>query len=94
MATFCADCGKNITNHTGPSHECKQQRAANRASAKRAEHLKTIAEMTQRQACSLWRFGKSGHPYLGGDEVLTAAFDARFKELGGFTPEISKALGF
>ena len=34
MATFCADCGKNITNHTGPSHECKQQRAANRATAK------------------------------------------------------------
>lgn len=35
MATFCADCGKNITLEpsSGPSHECKQQRAANRAVA-------------------------------------------------------------
>lgn len=62
--------------------------------ADRNRHLKVIAEMTQLQACSLWRFGKSGHPYLGGDDVLTAAFQARFKELGGFTPEISKSLGF
>jgi hypothetical protein len=42
--------------------------------------------------CSLWRFAKSGHPLLQGD---TGDYFAKvMKEKGGFTPEISKDLGW
>jgi len=60
----------------------------------RERHRKAIMAMTQRAACSLWRFGASGHPYLGSDDELTQLFTDQFKKLGGFTPEISKSLGW
>lgn len=51
----------------------------------------TIDAMTRFQMCSLWRRAPSGHPYLQG--ACGEYFSNRlFKELGGFTPEISKAL--
>ena len=62
--------------------------------AGRAACLKQIAEMTRYQVCQLWRFGLPGHPFMGGDAILTEAFTKRFNDLGGFSPEISKQLGF
>lgn len=56
------------------------------------ETKKSIDEMSQYSMCSLWRFGKSGHPYLTG-EVGDYFKDRLFKHHGGFTPEISKSLG-
>ena len=42
--------------------------------------------------CSKWRFAKSGDPLLQGD---TGDYFAKvMKEKGGFTPEISKDLGW
>lgn len=57
-----------------------------------AELAEKINAMTQYEMCSLWRFAPSGHPMLRG--AAGDLFVARFKALGGFTPDISKALGW
>lgn len=41
----------------------------------------------------LQRFAAAGHRVFT-DAVLTADFQARVKALGGFTPEVSKAVGW
>ena len=51
-----------------------------------------IDEMSQYDMCRLWRFAKSGHPLLQGD--TGDYFSQVLKEKGGFTPEISKSLGW
>ena len=56
------------------------------------EQKKTIDEMSQYSMCSLWRFSKSGHPLLQGD--TGDYFAESMKQKGGFTPEISKSLGW
>lgn len=57
------------------------------------QHLTKISTMSRIEMAELWRFAPSGHPYFVSGSELFEAFDARFKELGGFSPEISKALG-
>ena len=60
------------------------------------EELKTIdeiKEMSQIQMASMWRNAPSGHPYFDKTKPFFKVFDKRFKELGGFTPAISKAIG-
>lgn len=56
------------------------------------EQKKEIDEMTQIQACRLWRFAPSGHPYFVSDTEVYTYFKKRFDELGGMTPEISKLI--
>ena len=51
-----------------------------------------IDSMSQYDLCRLWRFAKFPHPLLQGD--TGEYFSLRLKELGGFTPEISKSLGW
>jgi hypothetical protein len=52
----------------------------------------TIDNMTQYQLCAKWRFARIGDPLLQGD---TGDYFAKvLKEKGGFTPEISKELGW
>ena len=51
-----------------------------------------IKSMTQVEMASLWRFAPAGHPYFDKTKPYWEVFDKRFKELGGFTPEISKML--
>lgn len=55
--------------------------------------LAKIEQMSQYEMASLWRFAEPGHPYFNSRLPLFAAFEKRFKELGGMTPEISKAIG-
>ena len=57
-------------------------------------HLKDIAAMSQYEMAHLWRFAPSGHPFFDRRYPLFDAFKKRFKVLGGFTPEISKSLGW
>lgn len=59
-----------------------------------AEWKQNIDEMSQREMARLWRFAPTGHPVFRGDLPLSNYFDKRFKELGGFTPEISKSIGW
>jgi len=52
-----------------------------------------IKNMSHLELARLWRFGKSGDPRLqgeNGDLVKTRLFN----EYGGFTPEISKEIGW
>jgi hypothetical protein len=57
---------------------------------------KEIDEMSHENLCRRWRFSKSGDPFFRSDiPRLSERFKNRlFNELGGFTPEISKAIGW
>lgn len=57
------------------------------------EDKKKIDSMTHHDLCMLWRFGTSWHPLLQGDTgeyVKSRLFD----HFGGFTPQISKSIGW
>jgi hypothetical protein len=56
------------------------------------EHIKLINAMSHEQLAKLWRYAPSGHPYFDDRLPLFNAFDKRFKEFGGMTPEISKEI--
>ena len=58
------------------------------------ETKKRIDAMSRYDMCRLWRFAEPGHPYFVSGSAEWEYFDKRFKELGGFSPEISKQLGF
>lgn len=58
------------------------------------EEKQQIDNMTHMEVCSLWRFGKVGHPFLDSSNESSQYFVTKFKELGGFTSEISKELGW
>ena len=53
-----------------------------------------INALTREQMCRLWRHAPSGHRYFNTSGPYWEIFDKRFKELGGFTPEISKKIGW
>lgn len=55
-----------------------------------------IDKLSQYEMCKIWRFAKTGHKFLIGTMPGTVGdyFAKRLKELGGFTPEISKSLGW
>lgn len=57
------------------------------------KEIERINQMSQTEMASLWRFAPPGHPYFDGRLPLADHFQKRFKELGGFTPEVSKAIG-
>ena len=51
-----------------------------------------IDGLDQEQLCRIWRFGGVGESLLQGD--TGEYFKKRLDEKGGFTPEISKILGW
>jgi hypothetical protein len=53
-----------------------------------------IDNMTQEEMASAWRFTPAGHILFRRDLPLSEYFQKKFKELGGFTPEISKKIGW
>ena len=58
------------------------------------KHKEDIDKLSQYEMAALLRFAPCGHPYFdrtNGD--LSDYFQAKFKEKGGMTPEISKHLG-
>ena len=59
------------------------------------EALEKISKMEHYAMCRAWRFAPPGTEILFRSDLPTAdAFKERlFKHFGGFTPEISKALG-
>ena len=60
----------------------------------RNAYKQTIDSWDQYTTCSHWRFDKSGLPWTGGDAELSKYFAEHFKKMGGFTPAISKSLGW
>ena len=53
-----------------------------------------INQMSQVEMARLWRFAPSGHPWFDASKPFFKIFEKRFKGLGGFTPTISKAIGW
>lgn len=63
--------------------------------AKDQEIFDKINAMSHEEMCRLWRFAPSGHPYFDSSLPYYEVFRHRlFDVLGGFTPEISKAVGW
>jgi len=52
-----------------------------------------INGMTREEMCRLRRNAPTGHPYFDAAKPYYDAFKARFDNLGGFSPAISKAMG-
>jgi hypothetical protein len=50
--------------------------------------------MTHEDMCRLWRFAPFGCEIFQSDKPFFKVFQKRFKEFGGFTPEISKKIGW
>ena len=59
-----------------------------------ARDVAKINAMGHEAMCRLYRFATPGHPWFQSDTPQWAAFDKRFREFGGFTPEISKRIGW
>jgi hypothetical protein len=58
------------------------------------EVIELINKMPHYEMCRLWRFAPSGHEYFSRSLPYAEVFRKRlFEQLGGFTSEISKALG-
>ena len=53
-----------------------------------------INAMSHEECCRLWRFAPSGHPYMDSTLPYWKVFEAGFDSFGGFTPEISKKIGW
>ena len=58
------------------------------------EEINKMNQMSHVEMARLWRFAPSEHPYFDSSMPYFKIFNKRFKELGGFTPEISKAIGW
>jgi len=58
------------------------------------EWKKRIDGMGHLEMARMWRFFPSGHPVFNSQLPLFEHFQKRFKELGGMTPAISKAIGW
>jgi len=53
-----------------------------------------INNMSHRDMCIAWRFARSGDVRFDNRLPLYAVFKKRFDDFGGFTPEISKDIGW
>ncbi len=58
------------------------------------EYKKKIDAMTRTEMCRAWRFHKIGSVYFNSELPLYDYFKARFDKLGGFSPTISKEIGW
>jgi hypothetical protein len=54
-----------------------------------------VDALTHEQMCRLWRFGGGNPKYFDRTEPISGYFkDRLFKHFDGFTPEISKKIGW
>lgn len=74
----------------GPCFECETEFERGLLDQRKKE----IDVMSQESMCRLWRFAPSGHPFFVIDTPVAKYFDKRFEALGGFSPEISKKIGW
>jgi len=58
------------------------------------QHKQQIDQMSQVEMARLWRSAPFGHMYFDMSLPFFDYFEARFKELGGMTSEISKQIGW
>jgi hypothetical protein len=60
---------------------------------KKQQIEKEINGLSRLEMCRLVGFAPVGHKYFDTSGPYYKLFKKRFKELGGFSPEISKSLG-
>jgi len=53
-----------------------------------------IDKMTRVEMARLWRFAPAGHPIFNKQFPLYEYFKARYDNLGGMSPAISKQIGW
>jgi hypothetical protein len=54
-----------------------------------------IDQMTHYQICYIWRLGTGNPAYFDNSNPISTYFSNRlFKHFGGFTPQISKQIGW
>jgi hypothetical protein len=60
------------------------------------EELKAeVDELSHYSMCYMWRFGKGNPAYFDSTNPISSYFkDRLFVHFGGFTPEISKQIGW
>lgn len=63
-------------------------------SAEITRQIEEINAMSHEAMCRLWRFAPPGHPWFRNDLPFFQVFNERLQSLGGFTPEISKRIGW
>jgi hypothetical protein len=79
------DDGQQLKSSAQPAGYTPEQQAT----------IDRINQMGHEEMCSLWRFAKVGHPYFDKTLPYVKVFEERlFKHFGGFTPEISKSIGW
>lgn len=62
---------------------------------KEEKEIEKINSMSHVEMCRMWRFASAGHPYFDMTKPFHKVFEERlFKHFGGFTPEISKEIGY
>lgn len=62
--------------------------------ATRQAYIDKIMAMNQMDMAKMWRFAPSGDPIFDCQYDLFEIFQKRFRELGGMTPALSKAIGW
>lgn len=58
------------------------------------EERAEIDALSRIEMARLWRFAPAGHRYFVSGTPLNEYFKRRFEGLGGFSPEISKQIGW
>ncbi|MCK4522051.1 MAG: hypothetical protein KAU20_05740 [Nanoarchaeota archaeon] len=59
------------------------------------ETINKINQMKHLDMASMWRFNEGYHPYFDNTKPFAKVFEDRlFNHFGGFTPEISKKIGW
>lgn len=58
------------------------------------EIVDKINSLSRVEMCRLVRFAQSGHIYFDTSKPYYDIFKKRFEKLGGFSPEISKLIGW
>lgn len=62
--------------------------------AEQQREIEKINTMTHLEMANRYRFSVSGDPYFDDTLPYFKVFNERFNMFGGFTPEISKAIGW
>ena len=56
--------------------------------------IEQINRMSRAEMCELWRFAPADHPYFIKGTPENDAFEKKFTELGRFSSDISKQIGW
>jgi hypothetical protein len=56
------------------------------------DRIKAVNELSHYDICRIWRFAETGHPLM--QDLPGHRLAERLQEFGGFTPQISKSLGW